>query len=166
MKDTNKFGKDRLSTTEMETIISKHNQGPGGLIPTLQEVQEKNGFLSKNAIMQIAKSMKIYPSTVYGVATFYTQFRLSPQGKHIIKVCKGTACHVGGAQLISDIIEEELGIVDGETTEDGLFTVEEVACLGCCSLAPVMMIGDEVFGKLTEKKIKKVLKEYKSDEGK
>jgi len=95
---------------------------------------------------------------MYGVATFYAQFRLKPAGKHIIKVCHGTACHVQNANELTDAIEETLKIKDGETTEDGLFTLESVACLGCCSLAPVMMIGDETSGKLTRTQAVKIVK--------
>ncbi len=99
-----------------------------------------------------------------GVATFYSQFRLNPVGKHIIKVCHGTACHVQNATEISDYLEDALNIKDGETTEDGLFTLESVACLGCCSLAPVIMIGDKAYGKLDGNKAVKVIKEIKSNE--
>jgi NADH-quinone oxidoreductase subunit E len=95
---------------------------------------------------------------MYGVATFYAQFRLNPVGKHIVKVCHGTACHVQNANAITEALEESLGIADGETTEDRLFTLESVACLGCCSLAPVMMIGDETYGKLTGNQAVRIVK--------
>ncbi|MEA3446007.1 MAG: NAD(P)H-dependent oxidoreductase subunit E, partial [Bacteroidota bacterium] len=103
-------------------------------------------------------------SDMYGVATFYAQFRLKPVGKNIIKVCHGTACHVQNATAITDAIKESLKIDDGETTPDGLFTLESVACLGCCSLAPVMMIGDETYGKLNDKNAKKVIKNIRLKE--
>jgi NADH-quinone oxidoreductase subunit E len=103
---------------------------------------------------------------MYGVATFYSQFRLNPVGKHIVKVCHGTACHVQNANAITDAIQEALKVSDGETTEDGLFTLESVACLGCCSLAPVMMIDDETYGKLTGDKAKKIIREIKRQEAK
>ena len=103
-------------------------------------------------------------SDMYGVATFYAQFRLNPVGKIIIKVCHGTACHVQNADSISDAIRENLKIKDGETTPDGLFTLESVACLGCCSLAPVMMIGDDTYGKLTGRGAVKILREVKAKE--
>ena len=105
-------------------------------------------------------------SDIYGVATFYAQFRLNPVGKHIIKVCHGTACHVQNAKTITDSLKETLGVEDGGTTTDGLFTLESVACLGCCSLAPVMMIGDETYGKLTGKSATKIIKEIKRNEAK
>ena len=101
---------------------------------------------------------------MYGVATFYAQFRLNPVGKHIIKVCHGTACHVQNADAISDALKEALNVKDGETTEDRLFTLESVACLGCCSLAPVMMIGDEAYGKLTGASAVKIVKDIKIKE--
>ena len=101
---------------------------------------------------------------MYGVATFYAQFRLAPAGKHIIKVCHGTACHVQNSNKISEALSEALMINDGETTTDGLFTLESVACLGCCSLAPVMMIGDNTYGKLTEKTATKIIKDIKLSE--
>jgi len=99
---------------------------------------------------------------IYGVITFYSQFRLKPLGKFLIKVCDGTACHVNGSERIAGVIEDELQISGNDTTEDGLFTVQKVACLGCCSLSPVIMINDETYGRLTPKKVQQLLKEYKS----
>lgn len=106
------------------------------------------------------------PAKIYGVATFYAQFRLQPIGKYLIMLCKGTACHVNGADMIQEAVSEHLGIQDGETTEDGLFTLNAVACLGCCSLAPVMMVktvdGEETFGNLTKSSVTKILDDYKA----
>jgi NADH-quinone oxidoreductase subunit E len=116
------------------------------------------------AFEKISKEVGLNLSDMYGVATFYAQFRLNPVGKHIVKVCHGTACHVQNAKAITESLKESLKIEDGETTEDGLFTLESVACLGCCSLAPVMMIGDETYGKLTTKLTTKVIKEIKIKE--
>jgi NADH-quinone oxidoreductase subunit E len=116
-----------------------------------------------DAIRYIAAKTGITPAKIYGVATFYTQFRLKPIGKNLIMLCKGTACHVNGADLIEEAVTEYLGIGDGETTPDGIFTLNNVACLGCCSLAPVMMVkgadGDETFGNLTKDSVKAILKE-------
>ena len=115
----------------------------------------------EDAFQKISTGTGIKLSDMYGVATFYAQFRLNPVGKYVIKVCHGTACHVQNAKTITESIADSLKIVDGETTEDGLFTLESVACLGCCSLAPVMMIGDETYGKLTGKNAVKIIKDIK-----
>jgi NADH-quinone oxidoreductase subunit E len=117
--------------------------------------------LPADAFQKISELTGLKLSEMYGVATFYTQFRLNPVGKHIVKVCHGTACHVQNATAISEALEDALGIKDGETTENGLFTLESVACLGCCSLAPVMMIGDDTYGKLTGNQAVKIIKEIK-----
>jgi NADH-quinone oxidoreductase subunit E len=141
-------------------IIKKYRERRGSLIPVLQEVQEALGYLSAETLEQIAEGLGLPASQVYGVATFYTQFRLKPVGKHLIRVCHGTACHVGGAVGISEALEAALGVKDGQTTADGKFTLESVACLGCCSLAPVMMIDGETYGRLTKESAAKALKDY------
>jgi NADH-quinone oxidoreductase subunit E len=136
---------------------------PGSLITILQKTQDALGFLSEDSVMYIAERTGIPVSQIYGVATFYAQFRLKPIGKYLLLVCMGTACHVNGASGIVDTITEKLGIADGETTADGLFTLNIVACLGCCSLAPVMMVrekdSEEVYGNLTRARLAKVLDE-------
>ena len=119
---------------------------PGELIPLLQSAQDHFGFIPRRAIKSIATVTKIPESTVYGVITFYNQFRLKPMGEHLIRLCVGTACHVSNAKLLVDTVQDELGIEVGETTDDGIFTLFTVACLGCCSLAPVMMIDEETHG--------------------
>ena len=125
-------------------------------------------YLSMEAINYISKETGFKPAKIYGVATFYAQFRLKPIGKYLIMLCQGTACHVNGSEIIEEAICEELGIQDGETTEDGIFTLKNVACLGCCSLAPVMMIqsadGEETYGNLTKDSAKQVLRDIKSRE--
>ena len=150
-------------------VLEKYGKVPGSLITILQSAQDIYGYLSAEAIHYIAERTGIQPAKIYGVATFYTQFRLKPIGKHLIMLCKGTACHVNGADSIEEAITEELGIGDGETTEDGLFTLNNVACLGCCSLAPVMMIrtadGDETYGNLTKDKVKAILRDIRAKEG-
>ena len=132
----------------------------GILIPVLQEVQSKIGYLPPEVMERIADRIDVPASRVFGVASFYSQFRLQPVGEHIIKVCHGTACHVQGAGAITHAICDELGIAEGETTPDGKFTVESVACLGCCSLAPVIMIGEDTFGRLTPDGARKVVRDY------
>ena len=151
-------------------VLEKYGKVPGSLITILQNAQDIYGYLSIDAINYISECTGIRPAKIYGVATFYTQFRLQPIGKYLIMLCKGTACHVNGADSIEEAVIEELGIQDGETTEDGLFTLNNVACLGCCSLAPVMMLrtaeGDETYGNLTKDKVKAILREIQSKEGK
>ncbi len=145
----------------LSELINKYKNKKGNLIPLLQGTQDLYGFIPEDAFRFLSRQTDISLSEMYGVATFYSQFRLHPVGKHIIKVCHGTACHVQNAGMISDAIEEALGIKDGETSDDNLFTLESVACLGCCSLAPVMMIGGETYGKLTGKSAVKIIKEIK-----
>src|SRR5512133_514038 len=142
-------GGDVQDLSLLDPLIAKHKGKKGNLIPLLQGAQELYGFISKAAFEKLARETGIPLSDMFGVATFYAQFRLSPVGKNIIKVCHGTACHVQNAKEISESLEEALMIKDGETTEDRFYTLESVACLGCCSLAPVMMIGDQTYGKLT-----------------
>jgi len=148
----------------LDPLIEKYTHKKGNLIPLLQGTQEIYGYLPYDAFHRIAQATGIPLNEMYGVATFYTQFRLHPVGKHIIKVCHGTACHVQDAGTITDALQDALKVEDGETTEDGLFTLESVACLGCCSLAPVMMIDDNTYGKLTGKKAVKIVKELKISE--
>ena len=145
----------------LEPILDTYASVSGSLITILQKTQDALGYLSEESIDYIAERTKIPVSQIYGVATFYAQFRLKPIGRFLILVCMGTACHVNGASDIVDAITEKLGIADGETTEDGLFTLNIVACLGCCSLAPVIMVrekgGEEVYGNLTRASLVKVL---------
>jgi len=138
-----------------------HYAGESGiLIPALQKVQDADGYVSNERIIEIHKKSGIPLAHIYGVATFYAQFRLHPVGKNIIRVCHGTACHVGGANSISQTMEDTLKIGNGETTTDKLFTLETVSCLGCCSLAPVIMINNNTYGNLKPADIKKILREY------
>jgi len=134
----------------------------GALIPLLQAAQDTYGYIPTPAIDQISEIVGIPAAEIYGVITFYSQFRLKPLGKYLIKICDGTACHVNGSERIAGIIEDELQIIGNDTTPDGLFTLQKVACLGCCSLSPVIMINDETYGRLTPKKVQQLLKEYKS----
>lgn len=143
----------------LDTVLDTYANVDGSLITILQKAQEIYGYLPQDVIRYISEKTGIKPAKIMGVATFYTQFRLKPVGKYLIMLCKGTACHVNGSDLIERTITETLGIHDGETTEDGLFTLKNVACLGCCSLSPVMMINDETYGSLTPDKTKKILAE-------
>ncbi len=139
----------------------KYEGAPGELIPLLQSAQEHFGYIPRRAINYIAGVTGISESDIYGVITFYSQFRLQPMGKYVIRACAGTACHVSGAKLIRETIEDELGIEVGDTTEDGLFTLNTVACIGCCSLAPVIMINNDTHGRLTPASVRKIIRNYR-----
>ena len=137
----------------------------GSLITILQKAQEIYGYLSTDLMEYLAQRTGIKASKIMGVATFYSQFKFSPIGKHLIMLCQGTACHVNGASEIKEAICSHLGIAEGETTGDGLFTLNSVACLGCCSLSPVMMIDGEAYGSLTPAKTVKILDALRKAEG-
>ena len=141
----------------LEPVLAQYAETKGSLITILQHAQEIYGYLPQDVIRRISERTGVKPAKIMGVATFYTQFRLQPVGKYWIMLCKGTACHVNGSDLIEKTITEALGIRDGETTEDGLFTLKNVACLGCCSLSPVMMINEETYGSLTPEKTRAIL---------
>ena len=152
------------SYTVIDAIIYKHNVQLGGLIPVLQEVQDEYGYLSHEAIYRIAQSMNIAASEIYGIVTFYSQFRLKPIGKNLVKVCHGTACHLNGAERVASALAQATGAREGETSPDGMFTVERVACLGCCSLAPCISVNDEVYGRLSSDDISKVASQHQGSE--
>lgn len=148
----------------VDAVIEKYRTKKGNIIPLLQKTQELFGYLPATALEKLAVEANIPLSNLYGVATFYAQFRLHPVGKHIIKVCHGTACHVQNSEALTESLSEFLHIQDGETTKDGLFTLESVACLGCCSLAPVMMVKGQTYGKLTGDEAVKIIKKIKAEE--
>ena len=155
---------EKSDLTLINETLEKYKNIKGSLITVLQKAQEIYGYLPTDVIYKIAEELDLTPAKVMGVATFYTQFRFKPVGKYLIMLCQGTACHVNGSERIEKTIKEELGISDGETTEDGLFTLKNVACLGCCSLSPVMMINEETYGSLTPEKVKAILKSLKEGE--
>ena len=138
----------------------KFKNKKGSVIPLLQAAQKIYSFVPKFIIKDIADITNIPSSRIYGIVTFYKQFRLKPVGKHIIRICEGTACHVNNAKSIIDTIKSKLNIKENETTKDGLFTLQSVACIGCCSLAPVIMIDNETYGMLTSDKVNKILDQY------
>jgi NADH-quinone oxidoreductase subunit E len=148
----------------LNPLIKKYKNKKGNLIPLLQGAQNLYGYIPIEVFEKYAKETDLKINEMYGVATFYAQFRLKPVGKHIVRICHGTACHVQNASKVTEDLINFLNVKDGETTEDRIFTLETVACLGCCSLAPVMMIGDETYGKLNGKKAVDVLKEIKRKE--
>ncbi|MGC9517618.1 MAG: NADH-quinone oxidoreductase subunit NuoE [Methanomicrobiales archaeon] len=146
---------------KMKDILSNHKGTKSDLIPLLQDIQSKYGYLSKDNMKIVSKFTNVPKSEIYGVATFYTQFRFTPKGKKHISVCTGTACHVTGAQEILGGIERYLNINEGKTTSDGEYSFESVGCLGCCALAPAAMVNDEIHSKLSLRNIKKLFKGYK-----
>ncbi len=145
----------------LDGVLAEYASVKGSLITILQKTQDIYGYLPKEAIELISEKTGIATSEIMGVGTFYTQFRFEPVGKYLIMLCQGTACHVNSSELILQTIKDELGIDDGQTTADGLFSLKCVACLGCCSLSPVMMINEDTYGSLTPDKTKKILKELR-----
>jgi len=139
--------------------------GSSDVIPLLQAVQQRCGYLPREVLEGIAKRTGVSLTRIYGVATFYERFRFQPVGKHLIQACNGTACHVNGAKQIGRATHQTLQIKERETTADGLFTLETVACLGCCSLAPVMMIDDKVYGRLNPQRVQRILSRYRRSGG-
>jgi NADH-quinone oxidoreductase subunit E len=140
-----------------QALLEEWKGVKGNVIPLLQKTQDIFGYLPQCSMREIARVTGASAAEIYGVATFYSQFRFTPTGKHVMKVCHGTACHVQGADSLDTVVEQRLGVAPGNTTADGEFTVEKVACLGCCSLAPVVMIDGEVYGRLTGDKLGKIV---------
>jgi NADH:ubiquinone oxidoreductase subunit E len=156
---TDKEFKEKLD--KLEHIINEHKEQQGALMPILHETQELFGYLPEEAQMRISEVLGISMAEIYGVATFYSRFTLKPRGKYTIGVCLGTACYVKNSQGVIEKIQKELGIEPGDTTKDGLFTLEATRCIGCCGLAPVMTVGDDVYGKMVPEDVPEILKKYK-----
>lgn len=154
----------KINLSLIDPVLSEYKGVKGSLITILQKTQDVYGYLPQDAIKYISEVIEIPQSKIIGVATFYTQFRFEPVGKYMIMLCQGTACHVNGSKMIEQTVKEELGIEDGQTTPDGLFSLKCVACLGCCSLSPVMMINSDTYGSLTPEKTKKILRELREAE--
>jgi len=148
---------------KLKEILSPYSGKKDELIPILQEAQEQFGYLPSEVMLEIAKFLRLPESTVFGVSTFYAQFKFSPTGRKKVRLCRGTACHVRGAQRILEEVEKYLGIKPGETTEDLEYSLETIACFGSCALAPVMVVGDNVYGRMTPKKVAQILSNAKSD---
>jgi len=148
-------------TKESEEIMLRYSGESGDLIPMLQEAQERFGYLPEEAMQRFAKFLKLPESTVYGVSTFYAQFKLTPTGRRLVKVCRGTACHVRGGVRILREVERRLGIKPGETTSNLGYSLETIACFGSCALAPVMVIDKDVYGRMTTPKVGQILSEAK-----
>lgn len=150
-----------MGTQEIEAVLSGFDRGRENLIPILQAVQERMGFLSEDALAKIASYLELSENDVFGVATFYAQFRFQPMGRNHLRVCRGTACHVRGSAGLLATVEKNLGISAGETTDDLKFSLERVACFGSCALAPVVVVNDKVYGRISSKKAEKIIEGLK-----
>ena len=159
-----RFPANDVDLTLLDPVVAEYAGQTGSLISILQKAQDIYGYLPLAVLQAIADQTGNKRAKIYGIATFYSQFRLTPVAKYVILQCQGTACHVNGSQAVSRAICEELNITPGETTADSLFTLENVACLGCCSLAPVMMINGETYGKLTPDRARKILQDVREGE--
>jgi NADH-quinone oxidoreductase subunit E len=149
-----------LDLSKVEEILQGYEKKEASLIPVLQQVQEKFGYLPEEALVKIGKALHVSLSRIYGVVTFYSQFYLNPRGLHTVRVCRGTACHVRGGKQVLKSVQQVLSIGEGETTPDFKFTFETVACLGACALAPVLLVDKNYYGKLTPARVEQVLKQY------
>jgi len=154
-----------IDLTKLNAIIDQHKSEKWGLIPLLQNVQEEIGYIPPESIESIAEAMNLSAAQVQGVITFYSGFTLTPKGKYVLKVCRGTACHVKGSRSVLRLMQKELNLNEGETSSDYQFTLETVACLGACFLAPAMMVNRSYFGKLAPTKVTSILDQYKKDRG-
>lgn len=160
-----KYGADCGRTYDrFEAALSEIGTDPSLIIPMLQALQEEFGYISDEVITWLSERTGVFASKIRGVVTFYSQFRTSPLGKNVIRICFGTACHVNGAQRIADALCDELCVGLDEVTPDGLFSIEKAMCLGCCSLAPVMAVGDEIHGGLTPDKARKIVRQIRQKE--
>ena len=158
---------EAIDLTPVDEIIKKNDYSESKLIPILQQIQEHYRYLPEETIAHVAKSLKIPAAKVYGVATFYAHFALEPKGKYVIRVCDGTACHVKGSTKIIDALYKKLGVsAESKTSEDLLFTVETVSCLGACGLAPVMVMNEDVYGQVKPEKALQIVDEILKAEGK
>lgn len=157
---------EEIDWNKLTSIIETHQERRWGLIPLLQEIQEEFGYIPPESIEQIAEALKLFPSQVQGVISFYSGFSLKPKGKHVLRVCRGTACHVKGGRSVLRLIKRDLELNEGETTLDYHFSLETTACLGACVLAPTMMVNKTYFGKLSPPKVTNILAEYTKDKKK
>ena len=150
---------DRL----VDDVLRRYPTQPSSLIAVLQDLQEEARYLPRTALERVARELHVPRAQLYHVATFYKAFSLTPRGKHLISICRGTACHVKGTEKVADALLTVLHIADGETSADGLFSLQSVRCLGCCSLAPALMIDGEIFGQVTAKRLPAILQRYQSE---
>jgi NADH-quinone oxidoreductase subunit E len=160
-RSTRRKGKPTPDLKAVRDILNRHSGEAGAVIPVLEDLQRAFGYLPRQALRLAARRLGRPLAEVMGVATFYAQFRFAPGGRHTVRLCHGTACHVAGAERISWAAREELGVGEGETTADRAFTLTHVACLGCCSLAPVMMVDETAYGRLTPETVRRVFARYR-----
>ena len=146
-----------IDLEKIDSIISSYREQRWGLIPLLHEIQEKVGYIPPETIPSIAQGLNLFPSQVQGVISFYTQFYTTPRGKNVVRVCRGTACHVRGGKTILKLVKQHLGIEEGETTSDLKYTLETIACIGVCALAPNIVINKETHGHMNPKKVSRLL---------
>ncbi len=151
-----------LDLKAVDAAVKKHRAEKGAMISILQGIQTHYGYVPREAIERVSKTTGVPASDIFGIVTFYAQFRLTQQGKNLVKVCHGTACHLNGAEKIAESVCKRVGAKEGETSADNRYTVEKVACLGCCSLAPTLMINDDTFGRLTPDNVSKVIAEFEA----
>jgi NADH-quinone oxidoreductase subunit E len=149
-----------MTDKEYTQLFSQFKGAEGDLIPILQKIQGKLGYISEPSVHRVSRFLKISENRIYGVASFYSQFRFTEPGRNSIKICQGTACHVRGGKMLRNAVEKELGISPGQTTEDKRFDFERVACLGCCALAPVVQINDDIYSRMIPMRLQKVLEKY------
>ncbi len=152
----------KVDLRQTEEIIEKYRDKKGSLIPLLQAIEASYGYVPKESIGLVSKELSIFPVEIYGILTFYTQFHLTRRGRHTIRVCQGTACHVMGGKDLLDYLSDKLEIKEGETTQDGTFSLERVACLGCCGMAPVMAIDADFNGEVKIEQLNELLTKYES----
>ncbi len=157
---TTKIASEIRSPVLFDAMFAEYKGVEGDLIPLLQKIQEKLGYLSDESITRLSKFLKISENQIYGVATFYSQFRFIPPGRNSIKVCLGTACHVRGGQILSEAVQRELDVTPGQATKDRRYDFQRVACLGCCALAPVMQVNKDIHSRMTVIRLKEVLGKY------
>lgn len=153
------------NSQSISQILEKHTHDPGSLIIILQDIQREIGYIPEEAVDTVAGDLGISPTRIYGILTFYSQFRLHPPGKHSLKVCQGTACHVMGGEIILNYLSDKLGVKAGETTSDKHFSFERVACVGCCGMAPVVVVDEKPYGNSNITSIDKLIDDTKSEEG-
>jgi len=144
----------------IEKVLKKHGRTPDELIPILQDVQKESGYIAPESVKKISRYLKVSENQIYGVSSFYAQFRFTEPGRHGVKVCLGTACHVRGGATLLEMLERGLGISCGQTTDDKRYDLERVACLGCCALSPVVQIDRDIYSRMTVNRLTELLKEY------
>jgi NADH-quinone oxidoreductase subunit E len=157
-------GTEKKMDEKLERILEKYKDTPGMVMSVLEEVQEVYGYLPREILVQVSEQIGVHLSRLFSLATFYSAFTLKPRGEHTVHVCLGTACHVRGAPKIVDELSRELGVEPSDTTDDMKFTLETVRCIGCCSLAPVMMVDKDIYGYTAMNKVQNILVKYKESE--